>query len=316
MIGKILEEGNALLRDNRSAMRIGAETGASIRLARECFDSLAIETRVIDAKEASTELSLFGETFATPVMPAALSGLGGICANGLVEVAKGAKEAGAAMWAGIGEDEELAALVASGAKTIKIIKPYRDHGLILQKLRQAEKSGAIAVGMDVNFGLGGKIGDTLIRPELMAPKSKRELEEFISATRLPFVVKGVLSLQDAEKAAEAGAAAIVLSNHGGSIIDYALPPLKLLPRVAAHLGGSISLLLDGGIIRGSDVFKALASGAQGVLVGRTVMAGLAAGGAEGVRKILSGLTEELRRVMSLTGAQTIKDIDPSVLWQL
>jgi 4-hydroxymandelate oxidase len=149
----------------------------------------------------------------------------------------------------------------------------------------------------------------------MGPKSLEDLKSFIKATRLPFIFKGVLSEVDAQKALEAGAAAIVVSHHSGAIIDYAVPPLKVLPKIAKVINKKIPILVDSGIVRGTDVFKALALGADGVLVGRSVMAGLAWGGAEGVEKLLSGTNEELRRVMSLTGSKDIKSIDPSVIWR-
>ena len=314
MIGTLLEKGNQILAEKHIGARFGAETGNVVRMTREYFDSLAIETRVIDAVTASTEMILFGNKFETPVMPAALSGLDGVCENGLTEVAKGTHAAGSAMWAGIGDEQELASVIGTGARTIKIIKPYKDKDLIYKKILQAEKLGAMAVGMDVNFGFGGKVKDSLVRPELMAPVSLSDLQQYITATNLPFVIKGVLSIRDTEKAMESGAAAVVVTNHGGSIIDFAVPPLRILPLIAKHIEGRIPIFLDGGILRGSDVFKALALGAQGVLVGRTVMAGLAAGGSQGVCDIISGMTEELRRIMSVTGSVDLNSIDPDTIW--
>jgi len=314
MIGKLLEEGNAILAEKHIGARVGAETGAVVRMTREYFDSIAIETRVIDMVSALADIELFGKEFKTPVMPAALSGLDGLCENGMAEVAKGTLAAGAAMWAGIGDEEEFASITATGASTIKIIKPYKDPDDIFKSIEYAEKLGAIAVGMDVNFGFGGKLKDSLIRTEWFAPVSRSDLRRYIEATKLPFVVKGVLSLQDAEKSLESGAAAIDVTNHGGSIIDYAVPALRILPEIAKLVGGRVPVFLDGGILRGSDVFKALALGATGVLVGRTVMAGLAAGGSQGVTDMISGLTEELKRIMSVTGAKDLGSIDRDVLW--
>ena len=169
--------------------------------------------------------------------------------------------------------------------------------------------------MDIIFSFGGEIEDSLVRPELMAPKTLAEIKSFVAATKLPFILKGILSDQDAKKALEAGAAAIVVSHHGGSVLDYAVPPLKILPRVAKTIGGRIPIFVDSGIIRGTDVFKALALGASGVLIGRTVMAGLASGGAEGVHKIISGTNEELRRAMNLTGSLDVRSVDPEVIWE-
>ena len=117
MIGKILVEGTDKLKEmgiGKYAEK-GAETGSTLKINRQYMDSLTIEIRTIDSVEASTEMALFGDVFATPVMTAALSGLGAICPNPMVEMAKGAKAAGAAMWVGIGEGEELKSIIETGA---------------------------------------------------------------------------------------------------------------------------------------------------------------------------------------------------------
>ncbi|MDR0875952.1 MAG: alpha-hydroxy-acid oxidizing protein [Clostridiales Family XIII bacterium] len=314
MIGKLIEDGRAKLSEKHISFDNGAETSSAPRLAREYMDALAIEIRAIDAVRAQTQTRILGVDFETPIMTAALSGLNGVYPNSLSEIAKGALSAGAGTGVGIGDEEELAGVTATGAKTYKIVKPFRDHDLILEQIKQAEKHGAFATGMDTIFGFGAKNGDTLIRDDLMSPKSFEELKSFVRATSLPFIVKGVLSVSDAKKAAEAGAAAIVVSGHGGSALDYSVPPLRILPDIARAVGSDVAILIDGGFARGTDVFKALALGANGVLVGRAVIHALALGGAEPVGQLLNGMTEELRRVMSLTGSADIGHIDPAVIW--
>ncbi len=316
MIGKLLADGNNRLRELGLGgfMEKAAETGSVLKITRNYLDSLTIETRMMDSLFACTEMTIFGQTFSTPVMTAALSGLGAICSNPMVEMAKGAKNANAVMWVGIGTGEELEAIIGTGAKTIKIVKPYKDKELVFEKIAEAERLGAFAVGMDISFFFGGKKEDSLIRPELMGPKTLDEIKSFVQATKLPFILKGVLSEQDARKGLQAGAAAIVVSHHGGAVLDYAVPPLKILPRIAKVISGEIPIFVDSGIVRGTDVFKALALGASGVLVGRTAMAGLAVGAAEGVQKLITGTNEELRRVMSLTGCPSISEIDPNLIW--
>lgn len=316
MIGKLLEEGNNRLKELGLGIYLekGAETGRVMKITRDYLDSLTIEARLIDSVQASTEMTLFGETFSTPVMTAALSGLGAICPNPMVEVAKGAAASGAVVWVGIGEGTELKSIIETGAKTVKIIKPYRDNDLIYTKIAEAEKYGAFAVGMDITFFFGGKREDSLIRANSMGPKTLAEIGDFVQATKLPFIIKGVLSEQDAKKALEAGAAAIVVSHHGGAFLDYAVPPLKILPRIAKVIERKIPIFVDSGITRGTDVFKALALGANGVLVGRSVMAGLAVGGAEGVQRLITGTNEELRRIMCLTGCSTLQQINSDLIW--
>lgn len=304
MIGKLLAEGRS-----KTVRKRGAETGNVLKLSRDYIDSLTIEMRVIDAIPASTEASYFGEVFSTPIMVAAISGLG----KGMAEIASAAAETGAVMWAGIGDEAELVAMIETGAKVAKIIKPYRDTDLIFEKIDQAEKHGAFALGMDIDFVFGGKVGDSLIRPDLMGPKTLTDIRSYVEATRLPFILKGVLSVQDAYKALEAGAAAIVVSHHGGNVMDCAVPPLKILPEIAKAVGGRIPVFIDGGIDRGTDAFKAMALGADGVLAGSAVLAGYDVSGKEGAKQILSGMNEELRRVMSLTGAKDLKSIDSSAI---
>lgn len=304
MIGKLLAEGKS-----KTIRKRGAETGSVLKLSRDYIDALTIEMRVIDAVPASTELKLFGETFSTPIMVAAISGLG----KGMAEIASAAAETGAVMWAGIGDEAELQAMIQTGARVVKIIKPYKDTNLIFEKIAQAEKHGAFALGMDIDFVFGGKVGDSLIRPDLMGPKTLADIRSYIGATKLPFILKGVLSVRDAYKSLEAGAAAIVVSHHGGNVMDCAVPPLKILPEIAKAVGGKIPILIDGGIDRGTDVFKALALGADGVLAGSAVLAGYDVSEKEGAKQILSGMNEELRRVMSLTGARDLESVDPTAI---
>jgi isopentenyl diphosphate isomerase/L-lactate dehydrogenase-like FMN-dependent dehydrogenase len=122
-------------------------------------------------------------------------------------------------------------------------------------------------------------------------------------------------VRDAEKAISAGASGIVVSHHGGGVLDYAVPPLMALPRLLKITRGRIPVFVDSGIGSGADAFKALALGADAISVGRAVMAGLAADGAAGVRKVIDGITEELCGIMSLTGSPSLKEIDPDVIWR-
>jgi isopentenyl diphosphate isomerase/L-lactate dehydrogenase-like FMN-dependent dehydrogenase len=295
--------------------RYSAARGNSPRITREYNDSLLIEMRAIDAIEASTECRLFDTVFSTPVMTAALSGLDNICPDAMTEVARGAAAANAVMWAGIGDEAQLEAMVKTGAKTVKIVKPYADHNLIYEKISQAEKHGAFAVGMDIDFVFGPtrKRGYAMTYP--VAPKTLDDIRGFVKATKLPFILKGVLSEKDAEKAIESGASGIVVSHHGGSVLDYAVPPLMILPRIAKVINGRIPIFVDSGMGNGADVFKALALGASAVCVGRAVMAGLASDGFQGVQKVLEGINEELKFIMSLTGARDLKNIDPDAVWR-
>jgi isopentenyl diphosphate isomerase/L-lactate dehydrogenase-like FMN-dependent dehydrogenase len=313
VIDSYLSEAEKKLQERGVVSRYGANRGNSQRITRDYFDSILIEMRVIDSRPASTEFKLFGETFASPVMTAALSGLREIHPDGMIEVARGAAAAKAVMWTGIGDDSELTAIAKTGARTIKIIKPYADKDLIYRKIKLSEKLGLLAVGMDVDFVFGGKKKRGFAMDFPVAPKTLDEIKSFVKASGLPFVLKGILSEQDAEKALEAGASGIAVSHHGGSVLDYAVPPLMILPRIKKIVGGKIPIFIDSSIGSGSDVFKAIALGADAASAGRAVMAGLASDGASGVRKVIEGMTEDLRVIMSLAGADSPAAISPDAL---
>ena len=132
-------------------------------------------------------------------------------------------------------------------------------------------------------------------------------------TRLPLIVKGVLSPQVAARAAELGADAVVVSNHGGRVLDGAVSPLEVLPAIRAALPGSIPLLMDSGVRLGTDVLKALAMGANAVMVGRPQMHALAVAGMLGVAHMLHLLRAELELAMAQTGCATLADIGPQLL---
>lgn len=307
-------DGDAILMEKGMAFTgIEAAAGNSQRIARQYLDSLQIEMRVVDAREASTETSFFGAALATPIMVAALSALERIHADGMVATARGAAAVGAAMWVGIGRDEELARIVDTGVTTVKIVKPYQDEERIFQKLEQAKARGVCAVGMDVSYSFGMKNG---FSPMPVAPKTLNDIKSYVAATRLPFILKGVLSEQDALKAVEAGVAGVVVSHQGGTVLEYATPPAKLLPAVSdAVKPNGLKVFADCAIQSGLDAFKCMALGADAVGVGKAVMSGLTVAGAAGVSRVLDAMTAELKRTMSLTGMGGVGDMDPGVLWQ-
>ena len=287
--------------------------GNSDRITREYFDSLLVEMRHIDGRKPDTSFQLYGEHFDTPIMTAALSHLDQCHEHGMAEMAKGAKMAGAVTFAGMGEKEELQEIVATGARTIKIIKPYADNKVIFDRIAHAEKCGVLAVGMDIDHAFNGKGEYDKVLGYEMAPKSLEEIRGFVKATKLPFVVKGVLSKQDAYKCVEAGVKGIVVSHHHG-IMDYAIPPLMALPEIVKAVNGQIPIFVDCGIQSGMDAFKALALGATAVSVGRGIMPQLGGKGAEGVRERIIEMNEELKGVMARTGCCDLAHMDTSVIW--
>lgn len=290
----------------------------SNEMTRRYFDSLLIETRYIDSLIPNIEFELYGQKFTSPIMTAALSHLDKIykeCENGMVEMAKGAKEAKTVMWAGMGDDEEMYDMASTGAQIIKIIKPYADEELILHQIKIAEKCNVLAVGMDIDHSFNKEGGYDNVFGNAMKAKSMSDLRRYVEAANVPFIIKGVLSVYDAEKSMEAGAKGIVVSHHHG-ICDYSVPPLKILPEIAKVIQGRIPIFVDCGIDRGFDAFKALALGATGVCVGRALIPGLAKEGREGVVKKFVELNNELREVMARTGSKDCKSIDSRIIWKL
>lgn len=292
---------------------INSKPWDSNQVTREYFDSLLIEMRHIDSVLPSTKLELYGETFDTPVMMAALSHLNNVYENGMAEMAKGALAANAVNWAGMGDQAEIAAITATGARTINIIKPYADNDYIFQRIEHAERCGVMALGMDVDHSFGENGKYDVVLGEQMTSKSLTEIKEFIKSTKLPFIIKGVLSEQDAYKALEVGAKGIVVSHHHG-IMNYAVPPLLILPKIAKVINHQIPVFVDCGIMSGMDVFKALALGADAVSAGRVIMEPLKKNGAEGVKNQIIKMTEELAGVMARTCSPDLSHIDPSVIW--
>ena len=288
------------------------QRGNPAQITQDYFDSLLLELRFIDSVDASTGMSLYGHAFKTPVMTAALTGQSRGRPRGMEELAEGAAAAGAVMWTGIGSEEELESIVATGAKTIKIVKPYADRDLIFKKIAHAEKAGAIALGMDIDYVFGRSNNRGFAMEFPVSPKSLDDIKSFIAATKLPFILKGVLGERDAEKALEAGAGGIVVSHHGG-IIDYALPPLQILPRIVRIIDGKMPVFVDCGFSRGLDVFKALALGARAVSVGKILLPALAKDGAAGVQRTIEEITAELNWAMSLAGSADLSRIDPGAL---
>ena len=288
--------------------------GDSDRITREYFDSLLVEMRHIDSVIPSTTFELYGETFATPIMTAALSHLNGCHPDGMTELARGAFAANAVMWTGMGDEAELESITGTGAKTIKIIKPYADNDMIFKKIQHAEKCGALAVGMDIDHAFTGRGQYDNILGLPMLPKTLEEIKSFVKATKLPFVIKGVLSEQDTYKCLEAGVKGIVVSHHHG-IQDFAVPPLMILPKIAKVVNNSIPIFVDCCVTGGMDVFKALALGATAVSVGRALMDPLKDGGAQAVKKSIEEMTAVLAGVMSRTCSTDLKHIDSSVIWK-
>ena len=282
-------------------------------LTERYFEKILVETRYLDAVIPDTSVELFGKTFATPVMTAALSHIPGKDGDGMVQMAQGAAEAGALTWVGMTTLEQYGEIAQTGAPLVRIIKPYKDEREIFSRIEQAEEEGAVAVGMDIDhsFNKRGQPDSVLGMP--MSPKTTKDIASYCKRTKLPFLLKGVLSAQDAQKCLDAGVGGILVSHHHG-IMASAVPALLVLPEIVKTVQGKIQIFVDGFFENGMDVFKALALGADAVCVGRALMPPIQQQGAEGCRQTIQDITDELAAAMARTGSRDIKHIDPSLLW--
>ncbi len=281
------------------------------QITRDFFDSLLLETRYLDSSIPSTEITLFGHSFSMPVMTAALSHLDNTAPGGMVTYAAGAAKADVLHWVGMGSEQELEAVLATGAKTVKIIKPHADNRVVFGKMEHAVKAGCIAVGMDIDHAFNSQGGYDSVFGLPMKAKTTGEIRDFVQAAGVPFIVKGVLSPRDAEKCLEAGCAGIVVSHHHG-MMQYSVPPLMVLPDILKAIGHDIPVFVDCGIESGMDAYKCLALGATAVSVGRHLMP-LLKDGADAVAARIGQMGAELAGVMARTGVASLSQMDSSVI---
>lgn len=285
--------------------------GNSNRITREYLDSLLIETRYMDSMNPTLTYTLFGETFSSPIMTAALSHLGEERTKNL---ALGAKKAGAVMWLGMADEKEVEMCADTGVRMIEIIKPYQDRELIYRKIAHAEKCGLLAVGIDIDHPFANDGSPDIVDGAVMEALKSYELSEIVRASSLPVIAKGVLSVSDAKACVGAGARGLVLSHHNNRI-EYAIPALAILPEIQDAIDGAAGLFVDGEIRTGMDAFKALALGASGVCIGRPLMKAAEAG-ADGVYDYFQNANAQLAKAMAYTGCTDLSRMDRSVIRRL
>ena len=290
--------------------------GNSNLITRSYLDSLLIETRYMNSTNPNPEMELFGRRFGSPIMTAALSHLDHFMFPGAsVVYAAGAAKAGAVFWIGMEEDDTIEACAAVTKDMVEIIKPYSDRDMIYKKIAHAEKLGILAVGIDIDHPFGEDGLPDVVDGYEMTALTTRELRDICQATKLPVIAKGVLSVYDAAEVTEAGAKGMVLSHHNNRI-EYALPPLMVLPEIRKVIGNTMQIFVDCEIRTGMDAFKALALGANGVCIGRPLMAALKKDGSDGVAEYLAKANAGLRKAMAYTGCTDLSKMDASVVHRL
>ena len=279
------------------------------------MDSILIKERLIDSVVADTNIELFGERFASPVMTPAFSHLkqfNGRELTGLEEYSIAAKNLNILNFVGMMENDMFKRIADTGAKTVRIVKPYADNDKVRDQMKFAEDAGAFGIGMDIDHIFGSE-GLDIVIGEQMDVQTSDMIRSYIESTRLPFFIKGVLSEEEAVKCADLGAKAIIVSHHHGRL-PYAVPPMMVLPGIRKALEGrDVKIIVDCGISSGADVYKCLALGADAAAVGRSMLPSLEESGTSGVQQFIKSVNDELRYIMSCTGFASVNDIDDRCL---
>ena len=323
----------------------------TLRWNREAFDRTALATRVLtDVSKLDTRLTLLHHELPFPILLAPTGFQRMVHPGGEVAVARGAGAAGAllVMSSAATTAVEDIGKAATGPLWFQLYV-QRDRGFTRELVARAEQAGAQALVLTVDTPVIGarnrearsgfslppgmelpnlkgavskqnatphrSLGDGIYSEALDPTLTWKELDWLLGVAKKPVLVKGILSPGDAERAAGAGVAGIIVSNHGGRNLDTTPASLDALPRVVERAGDEMAVLMDGGIRRGTDVLKALALGARAVLIGRPYLYGLGVAGAEGVTRVVNLLRQEFEMAMALTGRTRLKDINRSVLWK-
>lgn len=266
-------------------------------------------------KPVNTTLELFGQTFKYPFFAAPVGAVNMHYSDKYTDttyndiLVSACKENGIAAFTGDGVDPKVmagatAAIAKAGGCGVPTIKPW-NLDTIQEKLALVKKANAFAVAMDIDAA-GLPFLKNMTPPA--GSKSIEELRRIAELAGIPFIVKGVMTIKSAMKAKDAGAAAIVVSNHGGRVLDQCPATAEVLPEIAAAVGSDLKILVDGGIRSGTDIFKALALGADGVLICRPFVTAVYGGEAEGVKLYIEKLGEELKDTMAMCGAFCLKEI--------
>lgn len=287
------------------------------------LERVKLNMRVIhNAADPDTSIELFGKKIDAPIFAAPITGttlnMGGqLTEREYIEpVVEGCANTG--IYAMVGDTavdafliENLDVLKCHDGNGIVFIKPW-DNENIIKKIRLAEEAGAFAVGVDIDacglvtLSLHGKP---------VVPKDLEQIKELVKSTELPFILKGIMTVEDALMAVEAGADAIVVSNHGGRVLDFTPGSADVLPEIAKAVKGKIKILVDGGVRTGVDVVKMIGLGADAVLIGRPFVTASFGGATDGVETYVNKIKSEIKGAMILTGCSNISEIDEKVIYR-
>lgn len=303
----------------------GSESETTMRRNRLGFDSLALRPRVlVDVSEIDTSTTFLGRKLRIPVMLAPIGSLQAITPEGGVAVARAAAEFGTVPFVSSVTDPSFEVIAASTAQP-KVFQLYIRGGLDWCEaiIGCAERAGYVALCLTVDTAKYGRrerqIMQRWLPPSNRVPTEAttrhfqarltwKVLDAIRKMTRMPLIVKGIATAEDARIAVEHGVDVIYVSNHGGRQLDHGQATIDVLPEVVEAASGKAEVILDGGVMRGTDVLKAIALGAKAVTIGRLQGWGLAAGGAAGLVRVLEILEEEIVTDMGLLGVATIGQV--------
>ncbi|MGH9862014.1 MAG: alpha-hydroxy acid oxidase [Candidatus Acidiferrales bacterium] len=327
----------------------GAADEITIGRNREAFSALRLKPRVLrDVSQLDTRLELFGQTLDFPILLAPTAYHKLVHTQGEAATARGAGAAGATLVVSSFATTAVEEISKAASKPLWFqlyVQP--DRAFTRDLVQRAEAAGCRALcitvdtpvagtrdrekrlhfslppGMDMEnlkamtamLPRSGHLSDSAIYSIILDPTLTWETVDWIrSFAKVPVVLKGILAPEDARLAADHGAAAVLVSNHGGRNLDTTPATIEALPAVIEAVEDRIPVLMDGGVRRGTDVLKALALGAKAVLIGRPYLWGLAVNGAEGVQRVVDLLRTEFEAAMALCGTPTLKQIDRNALW--
>ncbi len=276
-------------------------------IAKDYIDSVQIAYRFIGSKEADTSFEFCGRKLPAPIMAGPIGGQNKIMEQGALHYARAVSEAETVSWIGYHDADTWEKVMEEKLPAIRVIKPLGDLELLKEEIRRDEERGALAFSMDIDHGIT-LYGKNDFQKIAFGPKTIEELHELAECTKLPFYVKGIMSVEDAIAAKKAGVAGIILSGHNNRF-PCAVAPLRILPEVRKAVGEDFTVFIDGGFDNGYDIFKALALGADGVLCARAFLSSFARDGEEGLTDFILELQAQLKGAMSNTGSYDLKHIN-------
>jgi 4-hydroxymandelate oxidase len=327
----------------------GAGDEITLRENQIAFDRLRLHPRVlVDVSTIDTRVTLFGQALDFPILLAPTAYHRLVHAEGEIATVRGAAAAGATLVASSFATTSIEDMAKAASAPLWFqLYVNKDRGFTRDLVQRAEAAGCKALCLTVDSPLTGnrhrerragfmlppgiersnltglgaatagashRLESTIYSAILDPALTWKDIEWVRGISRVPLLLKGVLSPDDASRGADSGAGLIV-SNHGARNLDTVPATIDALPRVVDAVGGRVPILMDGGIRRGTDVLKALALGASAVLIGRPYLFGLGAQGADGVTRIVRILRREFEMAMAMTGRRSLKEIDRTVLWR-